>query len=281
MSKRITTLLLVGAVALFGYSDTDMDGVDDHIDQCPNTPLTDIVDAKGCSIRSVIVENHFDIVAGLAYSQYNYRLNTESDTWTTSLQLDWYRNDFTLQLSTSYYKTDADNFDDKGMNDTSLTAYYRFDQLAWAPRLTIQVGAGLVFPTYDTEFGNNKTDYLGALSLNYDIQNVSIFGGYTYTYVGDDDVTYTGTDGNLYDIRYQNTNAFNVGAGYHVSPKLYASLSYYRADSIYEGVDDIENISLYGFYSIDTHWFTTASYAYGLSDQTSDNYFSLRIGYYF
>ncbi len=273
--KRILFLTLACSAALFAYSDADLDGVADSVDQCPNTPITDIVDKNGCSIKSVIAEHHFDIIAGIAYSQFNYRYNDDSDTFTTTLQADWYYGNYSAQLSTSYYNTDSDSYSDSGMNDTTLTGYYTFKNVV--PKLNVQVGAGIIFPTYDSAYGNNNTDYAASVFGNYTLGETSLFGGYTFTYIGDDDVTLA--DGSK--IEYQNTNAFNVGAGYHFTPKLYASLSYFHSDSIYKSVDAIENISLYGFYSVDTHWFVTGSYAYGLNDATSDNYFALRVGYYF
>ncbi|WP_353661935.1 DUF3187 domain-containing protein [Hydrogenimonas sp. SS33] len=279
--KRILLLSFAATLTLFAYSDMDMDGVDDSVDKCPNTPITDIVDANGCSIKSVITENHFDLILGLAYSQYNYRLNDESDTWTTTAQVDYYRNDFSMQLSTSWYRTDSGDYDDSGMNDTTLAAYYRFNQMAWAPNLTVQLGAGVIFPTYNAQFDNNNADYMGVVNLNYDIDKTTLFGSYSYTYIGDDDVSYTDAAGNPQRIEYQNVNAYSLGAGYHFTPTFYASASYYRSDSIYKSVEDIESLSLYGFYSIDAHWFLTGSYAYGLSDSTSDHYAALRLGYYF
>jgi hypothetical protein len=69
--------------------------------------------------------------------------------------------------------------------------------------------------------------------------------------------------------------------GYNVTPKLYASLSYSRSDSIYRGVEAIESATLYGFYGIDESLFVTVSYAAGLSDSASDNAVAIRIGRYF
>jgi len=278
MSKIRTTFLWLGlfaGVSAFAFTDMDMDGVDDKIDQCPGTPFTDIVDEKGCSIESVLVQNHYDLIVGLAYSQYNYRQNSDTDTLTTSLQVDFYRGNLSAQLALSYYNTDGDGYNDNGMNDTTLSGYYAFKNV-WRPGLTVQVGGGLIFPTYDSAYDNNNLDIFASLHLDYKRGSANFFGGYTYTVVGDDDVV---TD--TFALRYQNTNAFNIGAGYTFTPKIYGSLSYFHGDSIYEHVDATESLSVYGFYSIDTHWFVTGNYALGLNDATSDNYVALRLGYYF
>ncbi|BDY12597.1 porin family protein [Hydrogenimonas cancrithermarum] len=267
--KKILTVLFLSSMMLFAYTDMDLDGVDDSVDKCPNTPITDLVDANGCSIKSVISEQHFDIIFGVSYSDLNYRYNERTDTYTSTVQIDYYKDAFSLQLSTSYFRSDSSSYDDSGLNDTTVAAYYRFKPL---PNLTINAGAGVIFPTYDAELGNNNTDYTASVNFSYAINNSNIFAGYNFTLVGDDDVD---------TVQYQNTNAFSVGAGYYFTPKLYASLSYYRADSIYKSVEDIENVSIYTFYSIDANWFVTANFAKGLSDSTSDDYVALRIGYYF
>ena len=82
-------------------------------------------------------------------------------------------------------------------------------------------------------------------------------------------------------MRYQDTPAFTIGAGYGFGPKLYASLSYYRGESIYRDAEAVENLSLYGVYTLSDTLFATFSYAAGLSDSASDNAFALRIGRYF
>ncbi len=277
--KKSLLILIVALLPLFAFDDADLDGVPDSLDKCPDTPIIDLVGADGCSIKSVVVENHFDIVTGLAYSQYNYRLNTETDTWTASLQADWFHGNWAAQVYTSYYKSDTQTDNIDGMNDTTLSGYYTFRNVL--PRLNLQVGAGVIFPTYDAQLDNNNADYLATLNLNYMMDKINLFGSYTFTYIGDDDVSYTDINGNTQTIRYQNTNAFSVGTGYAWTGKLYTSLSYYQSDSIYKDVEDIKNLTLYSYYAINAHWFVTASYAYGLSDATSDNYYSLRVGYYF
>ena len=92
------------------------------------------------------------------------------------------------------------------------------------------------------------------------------------------------------ELYYQNTNAFNAGIGFYPTSRLYTSLSYNNSDSIYEkivnidGTNDMEPLettSAYLFYTIDKHWFTTVSYAYGLSDTASDHFAAVRLGYYF
>jgi len=272
MIKTIV-LIFLSSVVLFGFTDMDFDGVDDAIDKCPNTPITDLVDENGCSVKSVIVDQYFDIILGVSYSQLNYRSNKKTDTYTTTAQIDYYRGDFSLQFLSSYFRSDGSINSDRGFNDTYVAAYYKWKL---TPVFTLEAGVGIILPTYDTGYSNNKTDYTASLNFNYKVEEWNFFSGYNYTLIGDDDVIIKNEL-----IRYQNTDAFNLGVGYDFAPKLNASIAYYQSDSIYYDVETIKNISLYMVYSIGSSWFTTVSYAKGLTDSTSDNYVELRVGYYF
>ncbi|WP_457595377.1 DUF3187 domain-containing protein [Hydrogenimonas sp.] len=263
--NRIAVLLLATAVSLFAYSDRDLDGVDDAVDLCPNTPIMDLVDSNGCSIRSLVREYHFDIVLGGGFSRLDYRLDEKSEIYTTSLQVDYYSGDFSLQLTTSYFRSS----DFSGMDDTTLALYYRWKL---SQKLTLMTGAGIVFPTYDSETNSNGTDYTVSANLSYAVGAYNLFGGGSFTRIGDDDTP---------DIAYRNVKAFSLGAGRYFSESLYASLAYNRSDSIYRDVDAIESGSLYLFYTIDRHWFTTVDCAAGLSDTASDYRIELKVGYYF
>jgi len=267
---RILFLSLLFLSSLYAYNDADFDGVDDSIDVCPNTPILAIVDIDGCSFLARASEHHFDIVIGESYSQLDYVTNELTDTLTTSLQVDYFYNNFSFQASGSYYRSSSDTTNNSGLNDSVLAGYYLF---RLNENLNIRLGAGVILPTYDTDLNNNNTDYLASINANYTVDKISYFAGYNYTMINDDDIANV--------VTYQDSSAYSIGAGYHVSDKYYLSTSYYQADSVYENLDDIKNISIYNFYSIDTHWFTTFSYAYGLSDTTSDHFASIRLGYYF
>jgi len=126
--KKISTILFMCTLTLFAFTDSDLDGVDDAADKCPNTPITDLVDANGCSVKSLVVNESYDIIVGLSYSEIDYRLNEKTDTYTTSFQVDYYRDNLSFQLSTSYYaSSDSTGYDSNGMNDTTIAAYYRFN----------------------------------------------------------------------------------------------------------------------------------------------------------
>ncbi len=265
-------------INLYAYSDSDMDGVDDTIDSCPNSLLTDLVDISGCTKKSLVSPHSYDIIIGVNYSNSDYRSLNATDTLASSLQVDYYYKQFSLQASTSFFKTEGSGYSDSGLYDSFLGASYRLNPIN---NLSISLSAGALLPTYDTELKNNNTDYTASVNLSYTLDNFNIFGGYSYSLINDYDMLVTMEDGSSYTVIYQNTNAFSGGLGYYLSSNLYVSASYSMSDSIYVGVDDIETATVYGYYSINKDMFTTLSYSYGLSDAASDDYISLRLGFLF
>jgi len=276
--RYILLFLLTLPLTLLAYSDYDMDGVDDKADQCPNTPFSDLVDIKGCTIKQLSSPHHFDVILGGSYSQVDYNTNEKTDTFSSSLQADYYYKNFSLQAVVSYFDSESASYSNTGLNDTFVAGYYQFKPL---DALSVRVGAGAIIPTYDSGLNNNNLDYVGIASVSYAFSSMNVFGGYRYTLVNDDDYSYTDVNNNPVTIGYQNTNAYNVGLGFYPTQKLYLSGSYNASDSIYKSVEMIESASVYAFYNINVHWFSTFSYAYGLSDSASDHYASLRLGYYF
>ncbi|MDA3908767.1 MAG: DUF3187 domain-containing protein [Sulfurimonas sp.] len=268
---KILLVLLAVSISLFSYSDYDMDGVDDKTDKCPNTPFSDLVNGSGCTTKSLVSPHHFDIIFGINYSQTSYETLENTDNISQSLQIDYYYKNFSLQASTSYYNSQSATYNNSGTNDSFLGAYYK---LSPANNLTLRLGAGAIIPTYKSDLNNNNTDFTASASLSYMLKNANVFGGYSYTVVNDDDII-------TQSVAYQNTNSYNVGLGFYPTSKTYISGAYNSSDSIYKDVETINTVSINAFYNIDAHWFTTLNYAYGLSDTASDNYASLRVGYYF
>jgi len=272
----LKSLILLGAAAaaLLAYSDADLDGVDDLRDRCPNTAMTDLVDADGCPVASLVGTRSMDLVAGVAYSGGSSGLaaGEGEDTAGFSLQWDYYPTaSFSLQVAASWYDSKYSD----GLGDTLIAGYYVIKP---ADNLLVRLGAGVWLPTYDSGLDNEAADYQGSLNVSYTPGRTTLFGGYAYTLINDDDVY--GVSG-IGDVRYQNTGAWNAGAGYAFTPSFYMSAGYGSAQSIYRGVERLDSLSLYGFYTIDARRFATFNYSAGLSDSAPDHAFSIRLGYYF
>lgn len=285
---RLSLSLILFSLTLFAYSDADFDGVEDSVDQCPGTSFTELVDISGCTIKNLESPHHFDVIMGASYSQIS-PIQERTDTFTASLQADYYYKNFSLQASTAFYDSESSAISTNGMTDSFIGAYYQFRPVN---AFSIRLGGGAILPTYKSDFNNNNTDYTASASLSYLFNDFNFFGSYSYTLINDEDFSYIELDGvNRTDVYYHNTNAYNIGLGYYPTNKLYTSIAYNSSDSIYSKFvststgttdqDSLDTVSAYLFYTINKNWFTTASYAYGLTDTASDHYVNIRLGYYF
>ena len=259
---RLIKLFLILSIYLLAYSDMDMDGVDDRVDKCPNTPLTELVDLSGCTIKRLVSPHHFDISVGAKYIK-----GKDTDIDTTSIQLDYYYKNLSLSLYGSYFNREVYNKRESGADNTYLNGYYKIK--ATTDGLSFKIGGGVSFPTYDSN--NNKLDYTLSSYMNYRYNSFSILSGVGYTIIGDDDTNRT---------TYKNSLFYNIGLGYYFNNIFYSSLTYNSLSSIYDNLDNIKNISLYNYYKIDRDWFLNLTYTKGLNSASMKRSIGVRIGYY-
>ncbi len=213
--------------------------------------------------------SHYDVILGTIYDRADYGTPEEITTLTSTFQADIFMDNWGAEFFTSYFVSDSNQTKSSGMNDTTLSLYYGYRALE-EHNIFLRLRIGAIFPTKRNSY--NKMDYTASMSANFIIEEYALFGGYTYTLVGDEDIQ---------SYQFQNTHAFHLGMGYYFRANMYASLSYLYADSIVKMTQRIRNISLYFFYGINSNWFATLSYSQGLSNSTSDLASNLRIGYYF
>jgi hypothetical protein len=257
---RVFIIVFLVPIFLLAYNDSDLDGVEDKVDQCANTPLTELVDLTGCTIKNLVSPHHFEILVGQSYAEENnISLNL------SQFQLGYYYKAFSVLLSGAYYDLQGNDYSENGLNDLYLDAYY---QIKPTDNIRVQFGAGVIFPTYDSS--SNKTDYRVSIQSSYTVDDFSLFAGLGTTIVGDSSET----------TAFQSSHFYKAGIGYYLSDKLYTSLSYNHSTSIYDSLGDIQNFSYYAYYMIDKNWFTTFKYAHGLSDNALDKLVGLKLGYY-
>jgi len=225
-----------------------------------------------------------DVIVGITYSDTNYNTMEKSDTFTTTLQADLYEGDISAQILTSYFRSDDTYVSDNKWGDIELGLYYKTYP---SSTLTLQLGGGIILPTYKSGYNNEAIDIFGSIAAKYDFDKYYyVFGGFTYTVVNDKDVqeamryhhsSYIVGD----SIKYDNTSSFNIGTGYRTNNNGYVNIEYTQTQSIYTDIESFKILSLNGRMPLDAHWFLIGNYRYGLSDTASDNEITLRLGYYF
>jgi len=256
--KNILVMLffLIGTLAHAAFLDDDLDGVANEDDRCPNSALTDIVDADGCAVEKVTFkkEHHFDISVGYLYA----KVDANSSQNAKSLSVGYYYGDFSAWLYTSDYNLQSG---ESGIDDTTLALYYRWKQ----PTYTFKAGAGGYIPT-ESQNGNN-TDYFVTARVVYYAGFYDIAAEYQHTFMQDDATT--------------DSDRLTLSTGYAFTPKSYASLSYTEQSSIYEEEANLRTLSLYVNHFLNEHWFLSAELSKGLSDSATDFACGVYVGYYF
>ena len=271
MYKIYIFLFFIVTLQLQAYVDSDLDGVADSDDKCPNTPLSELVNKEGCSIKTLYHEYHFDVVYGFNYADTAPLVAKHLNIPSFSLRADMYYKNYYLQTYTAYFvHSDANGDIQNGFYDTFVGGGY---QKYFFESLFVSVGAGALFPTYHDSVIQNNTDYQTQASLSYMHKNFTLFGSYSYTLINDKDTTKVST--------FQNTNAYSVGAGRYISKKTYLSLSYNFSNSVYTDVSDLSTASAYLSYTINPHKYFLLRYSYGLSKSANQNSFSLLVGHHF
>ena len=293
---RLLIILLFTGFFLYGYVDTDLDGVDDSVDKCPNTPFSDLVNESGCTVKSLIKnkkvkpkvskekinknkknrnqeeskrvphpilydakknrKTHYDISVGF---------NKMGGTSNESIMADIYHNNFSLSLFTAI--DNKRNYDDSRLNDTRIWGYYSY---RYNKKLLLKAGAGIVMPNIDGN-SNKRVDAGISLFGSYTVGSFSPYFGASYRF--------TGLKGDEYGL--QDYYSLYGGAGFYLSKKLYMSYTYAYSSAEYDWSKDIKTDSIYLYYNIDNNWFGTASYLRNLKGLDYNEGFSFSIGYYF
>ncbi len=254
----LLSMLFFGNSMLFAYEDYDIDGVDDSIDQCPNTSFDLVVDEKGCPIDDV---KSGEIVLKIG-SDINF---DDSSSGSSSFNFfgSYSKNNFDISLSNyNYYDTFENSV--SGMGDLYLSGGYTHVY----KNLSTYLSLGVKFATGDETIGSGENDYLSSVSFDYYLENKwDMFAYYGFSLNGDSD-----------EVDYRNSSAFSIGLGYEIYDEWYSSLSYDYSQSIYQDGDAYSALSFFNSYDFSDSYFMTLNYSYALDDLSYDNSLALRFG---
>ncbi len=270
---RFSLLFLLFQGVAYAYIDSDFDGVSDKRDACPNTPFSDLVDAKGCSVKKVALTKELarlSLILGTSYSSYTTTHN-QTKTISQSLELDYEIKKIKLQLTLAHHNAINDpysTYNDASFGDTRIAISYHLSSLI--PDISLFLQGGLSIPNYKGVMKNNKLDIFSGVSAHYFIGKSSLFTGATYTFVGDSDTKYAS---------YQNTLALNFGLGYALSPSLYSALSYTWSQSSLKSEDSTRALSWFSYLNINPTLFSTFSLSKDLDADVESSRYGINLGY--
>lgn len=282
MSIKLITLLLLCTSSSFAFQDSDLDGVEDTLDRCPNSSFDELVDQKGCAKNQT---QKIDL------GTLTLRINNDFYTDSTygddhSLNLFTYYRYHAWSLSLSNYQNNTDSsYSDGTLADTN-DLYLTVGYLKSFSQATLQFSVGTRFisdvdvtttqsiggkgrfdrnatQVTQTETLEQKNDYYTGINLHYLLANKqSLFGYLGYTLSGNE----------------ENYVSFSIGTGRSINGKLYTSLSYHYAQASFSEGEDQQSLSWFNSYSFTPSVFGTLNYSYGLNNLAYDHSLSLGLG---
>jgi hypothetical protein len=259
--STLTLLTFLLSINLYGYEDSDIDGVDDSIDKCLNTPFDDIVDEYGCSIKQR--QENYNGKLTLKIGLDTGIIDSDSDT-TFNYYIGYIYNNYSLSISSSNYINYSTDSKDSEDGDIYTNAGYLFKNENYNTKLSL----GVKLATADDSVGTGEEDYFASLFFDYFIDsNKDAFFYYSYTLSGDSD-----------EVDYKNYSTISVGVGNIITKNWYSSISYDFSESNYKGVDNYRAISWYNSYNFTKNLFTSLNYSYGLDDLSYEHTISLKLG---
>jgi len=249
--------------AATSYVDYDLDGVDDSIDLCPNTPFDVLVDSRGCDMEKRILPGKLLLQVGVNQNMDDLY----EDTTLLNFFADYSYGNWDLSLSTANYNTNNLTTVIDAEDDLFLTLGYTFH----TQKATTKVMAGTKF-AFMQESGNDRdNDWYAALNIDYQLnENINLFSYYSYTLSSDSS-----------NIDYENFHTLSAGAGYTITPTWYSSLSYNYVSTYYDGGDNYQSLSWFNAYMLTSSVYLSLNYAYGFNDESYDHTVSFAIGAFF
>jgi hypothetical protein len=248
------SLLVISST--YAYVDEDIDGVDDSIDKCLNTPFDALADEDGCAVGQKKNSTKLTLKIGTTTS---FDDTSDSDT-NLNYYIGYRYNNYDFSLSSSNY-TSYDNSSKTG--DLYVSGGYTFKNKQSDTKFSL----GVKLANADDDVGTGENDYFASIFFDYFINHKQdLFLYYSYTISGDS------------DIDYEDFLSFSIGSGVAITNKWYSSISYDYSGSRYRDSEDYRAISWFNTYSFSKNFFTTLNYSYGLDDLSYDHTITLKFG---
>ncbi len=250
MKKVFLCCVLICTIQLsFAFKDSDLDGVEDSLDRCTNTPILELVDRYGCPLK----KGKFYLKLGTGF----LKEKSEKRIYSTA-SIAYSYEGFYLSFTTKYYLHSSNL--GSGLGDSSIfISYSRF----FGERVYLMPGIRLKLPTGNSKFSDGKVDLTPSVVLDYLLNRFDMFAYASYTFRG--------------DRRFKDTISLSGGFGYELRDDLYVSTSYDISESTVRNGYNYY-LSLFLLYDISSDLYATLSYSRGMNDRAVDHSATLKLG---
>ncbi len=225
--KKFIVLIILATLSFAKTEDSDLDGVPNNLDLCPNTPLLETVDKNGCSKSQKKIKYQHE--EGYEYDSYKEFKNSKL----IFASLSGKKENLKLKLFSSLL--------DNGMNsyhlNSLIAALYYYKDLN-----SFSLKAG--FKTYFETFYNKKLDYAILIQGIYNFKNFDIGISEQHKFYGEDYFYEKDTITLFFDYYYKK---FTISPYFYTENSLYKKSKWYK----YEGITIFYSLNKKIGFSID------------------------------
>ncbi len=245
--KYIFLISLFLSLSSWAFVDEDLDGVDDSVDKCPNTPFDELVDKTGCPLKKEKYKSNFYLKVGggiLREKSKNLYFSAVSFAYTYK--------EFYFSVSPTYYLNYS-----SGLGDTYIYGSYSkfLDDLFLNFGLTVQL------PTGNSNLSENSYNFTPSITFDIFNNNFDYFVYYGYTIKSNSGL--------------KNRHNLSVGLGYQFNEKFYLNSS---IDIIYSNNKTKNYLSFFGIWDFSEKYFLSLNYDYGLNSRAIDHSVFIKLG---
>ncbi|HEO98551.1 MAG: hypothetical protein JW682_02765 [Campylobacterales bacterium] len=257
--KLFSALILLSSIT-FAYQDSDIDGVEDSVDKCPDSSFDEIVDENGCSPN----QHYLGVLTLLAGSDISADKHSQTTTNFNFFANYRYSNwDITLSNANNTASTSSNSIS-ADYGDLYLSTGYYMESAILMTKLDV----GTKLATAEKDTGTGENDLFTSLYVNRNIsQKQNLYLYYRYTLSGDSR-----------HVDYKDFHTYSIGSGYALTPNWYSAFSYDYSGSPYSHTQPYKAVSWFNSYAFSKRLFATINYAYGLNDISPAHMVSLKMG---
>ena len=248
------------------FEDSDVDGVSDANDKCPDTPILDIVEANGCSKNQTPkFFNTLSLTTGLVYTkkENKSRFKKQSyEEWFFPVSIFANKNNWIFTLTSGYIDSKLNKNSNNGISDTDVIVGYLFDYTKEGYGV-FGLKSKVKFPTSDT---SEYEDYTFQAETYQNFNLHSFFFDVGYSAIGS-------------KRSYKNSYYFDGDYSYSIK-KFDVGVHYFIERNLDES-RTLQDISIYTFYKLNKNYSLYLGYTRDCFDARDYDSISFNITYNF
>jgi len=257
MRMILIFLMVFFSVLVADFIDNDLDGVDDRVDKCLDTPFNALVDEDGCPTKMLDISYK----ERTKYDFYTEISKIKDGSYQDFGQLFYYsisKNRYYLTVSSLLNGVGDEN----NIYDVTIKVkkYYNIFY-----NFYVSGGVGLKIPTKNISNNKNRIDIPFYLSANYSFDNKSLFIGGSYTIINDKSDY----------LDYKNNNFIYAGFSYSTKNSL-MSINYMVDKDRFDKTSKSLGFVIY-FTPSDFHYISFG-FVKGLNSYAIDSTYSFGVG---